>query len=62
MGLPCTDAGSAAQFTLGSRSHHPGGVDVALCDASVKFVSDSVDMRTWRAVATRAGDDLPGEL
>lgn len=62
MGLPCTRNNNANQFTLASRSHHPGGVAVAMCDASVKFVVDGVDMRTWRAVATRAGDELAGEL
>jgi prepilin-type processing-associated H-X9-DG protein len=62
IGLPCADAPEAPQFTLASRSRHPGGVTVAMCDASVKFVREDVDLATWRAVATRAGDDIPGQL
>jgi prepilin-type N-terminal cleavage/methylation domain-containing protein len=63
LGLPCVDETDADLFTLASRSHHPGGVSVANCDSSVKFVREDVDLATWRAVATRAGDDIPpGEL
>jgi prepilin-type N-terminal cleavage/methylation domain-containing protein len=62
LGLPCVDELTAARFTLASRSRHPGSVSVAMCDSSVKNVSDNVDLKTWRAIATRAGDDIPGEL
>jgi prepilin-type N-terminal cleavage/methylation domain-containing protein/prepilin-type processing-associated H-X9-DG protein len=40
-----------------ARSAHPGGVNLALCDGSVRFVKNSVDLNTWRAVATRAGNE-----
>jgi len=33
-----------------SRSLHPGGVQVTMGDGSVKFVTDSIDFLTWRAV------------
>jgi len=36
------------------RSFHPGGVLVALGDASTRFVSDSVDLYTWQRVGARA--------
>ena len=62
MGLPCTDSPTADQFTLASRSRHPGGVNVAMCDSSVKFVSDDVYMGAWRPIATRAGDDIATEF
>ena len=46
------------EFGLSSaQSSHPGGVNVALLDASVHFVSDSVDVVTWRALGTRAGHE-----
>lgn len=35
-----------------ASSHHPGGVSVAMCDASVRFVNDSVD----------AGDTTRGQI
>jgi prepilin-type processing-associated H-X9-DG protein len=40
-----------------ARSRHPGGVNVALADGSVRFVTDGIDPATWRALATRAGGD-----
>lgn len=60
IGLPCTDHNTPANFTLGSRSRHSGGVNVAMCDAAVKFFADDVDLATWRALSTRANDDIPG--
>ena len=41
-----------------ATSNHPGGVNVALCDGSVKFVKDSVDLQTWWALGTRSGKEL----
>jgi prepilin-type processing-associated H-X9-DG protein len=46
--------------TRGFRSKHPGGVNFAMADGSVTFIGDSVDHLTFRALATRASDDLPG--
>jgi prepilin-type processing-associated H-X9-DG protein len=43
-----------------ARSKHTGGVNLLLCDGSVHFVSDSISLTTWRALATRAGNDLVG--
>jgi hypothetical protein len=40
-----------------SRSHHPGGVLSALCDGSVRFFGDTIDLSTWRAVSTAAGGE-----
>ena len=39
-------------------SEHPGGVQFAMTDASVHFVSDNVDLRVFRALATRAGHEF----
>src|SRR5690606_10078976 len=44
-----------------SRSNHPGGTNCSLADGSVRRVSDSVDLATWRALYTRAGSELVGE-
>lgn len=44
-----------------ARSLHPGGVELALCDGSVRFVSETVDLALWRAVGTRAGGEPLGE-
>lgn len=41
-----------------SRSFHSGGVNVLLMDGSTRFVNDSIDLATWRALATRAGGEV----
>jgi prepilin-type processing-associated H-X9-DG protein len=42
---------------ISARSAHPGGVNVLFGDGSVKFVKDSVNLVTWRAIGTRAGGE-----
>lgn len=41
-----------------ARSQHPGGVNVALCDGSVRFVADDIDLTTWRALSTTHGNEI----
>jgi prepilin-type N-terminal cleavage/methylation domain-containing protein/prepilin-type processing-associated H-X9-DG protein len=36
-----------------ATSNHPGGVNVALCDGSVRFVKDTVGIPVWWALGTR---------
>src|SRR5579875_3993642 len=43
-----------------ARSWHTGGVNVLFGDGSARFVSQSVSLTTWRALATRASGDIPG--
>ena len=45
-----------------ARSRHSGGVNVLLGDGSVHLVSNGVALSTWRALATRAGSDIPGDF
>jgi prepilin-type N-terminal cleavage/methylation domain-containing protein len=40
-----------------SRSYHPGVVQVAMIDGSVQAISETIDLTTWRALATRAGGE-----
>jgi prepilin-type processing-associated H-X9-DG protein len=42
---------------MSARSAHPGGANVLFGDGSVKFVKDSIDLRTWRAIGSRAGGE-----
>ncbi len=44
-----------------ARSFHSGGVNVALMDGSVRFVRDTLDLATWRALGTRAGGETIGD-
>ncbi|OYW23772.1 MAG: hypothetical protein B7Z55_03205, partial [Planctomycetales bacterium 12-60-4] len=43
-------------------SRHTGGVHVLLCDGSVRFVSENVNLATWRAVGSREGGEVIGEF
>jgi prepilin-type N-terminal cleavage/methylation domain-containing protein/prepilin-type processing-associated H-X9-DG protein len=63
--LPCTSIGgndgagpSAAGATAAARSRHSGGVNIAMADGSVRFVTDGVDTTAWRAAGTRAGGEV----
>ena len=35
----------------------PGGWNMAMADAMVRFISESIDKKSWRAIITRAGGD-----
>lgn len=45
-----------------ARSVHVGGVHVLLCDGSVRFVGDNIDLKVWRNLATRAGGEVTGDF
>ncbi len=49
--------GSHNKGLTGSRSYHPGGVNLLLCDGAVRFVRDGVALGVWRNVSTRAGGE-----
>jgi len=40
---------------LATRSYHPGGAMIVLCDGSVRFAPNTVDELVWRAVGSKAG-------
>lgn len=41
----------------GARSWHNSGANLTLCDGSVRFISDSIDLLVWQRLATRAGGE-----
>ncbi len=43
------------------NSQHTGGVHMLLCDGSVRFVSDSIHLATWRSLGSINGGELLGE-
>jgi prepilin-type N-terminal cleavage/methylation domain-containing protein/prepilin-type processing-associated H-X9-DG protein len=43
---------------VGASSKHPGGVNVAMLDGSVKFIKSTVSTQTWWALATKAGGEI----
>lgn len=58
IGLPCISGGSIAQQTLASRSRHTGGVQVLMCDGSTHFISEAIDILTYRGLSTQAGGEV----
>lgn len=56
---PCI--GLQSQNINGARSKHPGGVSVTMCDGSVHFITDTIDLEIWRALSTAQGREVtPG--
>lgn len=52
---PCVGGNNSL---FGSRSRHPGIVNVALLDGSMRAVNDDVDITTWRLLGS-SQDDAP---
>jgi prepilin-type N-terminal cleavage/methylation domain-containing protein/prepilin-type processing-associated H-X9-DG protein len=52
---PCN--GKSPAFNA-ARSWHSGGVNALLGDGSVKFIKDSINIATWRALATTTGGEV----
>ena len=48
---------TVGKSTMPPSSRHPEGVNVAMVDGSVQFVTSSVDLATWRALGTRDGGE-----
>jgi prepilin-type N-terminal cleavage/methylation domain-containing protein/prepilin-type processing-associated H-X9-DG protein len=46
------------QGHLAARSSHPGGVNVAMADGSVRFIRDTIALPTWKALGTRSGGEI----
>jgi prepilin-type processing-associated H-X9-DG protein len=44
-----------------ARSYHPGGVNAALADGSVRWFSSGTSVNVWRALGTRAGGEVSSE-
>ncbi len=43
---------------LGARSKHAGGVNAGMCDGSVRFFKNSINVVTWMAVSTTRGGEV----
>ena len=50
-------SGQPTYAIVTSRSFHPNLVQVALVDGSVQAIANEIDLVTWRAMATRAGEE-----
>ncbi|HMC09697.1 MAG TPA: DUF1559 domain-containing protein [Pirellulaceae bacterium] len=57
---PCIGPSDGTWETIAARSRHPTGVHVSMCDGATRFVSNNIDLVTWRALGTAAGGDPVG--
>src|SRR5262245_42342625 len=49
---------SGAASLVAASSRHPGGVNVAFGDGSVKFVKSTISYSAWGALGTRNGGEV----
>lgn len=49
-----------SRIATSANSNHTGGVNIVLCDGSVRFVRDAIDLPTWQALGTRNENDVVG--
>jgi prepilin-type processing-associated H-X9-DG protein len=45
-------------YYQGFKSFHPGGCNFGFCDGSVKFLKQTIFVRTYMALSTRAGGEV----
>ena len=45
-----------------ANSRHTGGVHLLLCDGTVRFVGNSINLATWRGLGTRQGGEVIGDF
>ncbi len=49
---------ASGDVAITATSHHPGHVQVLMCDGSVHRFSNSVDLGVWRALGTRSEAEI----
>jgi prepilin-type N-terminal cleavage/methylation domain-containing protein/prepilin-type processing-associated H-X9-DG protein len=49
---------AVARLNLTASSKHPGGVNAGMGDGSVRFMKDSINIATWRALGSINGGEL----
>lgn len=58
----CATGGFMTGGLFAARSYHPGGVNAAMADGSVRWFSSGTAMNVWRSLGTRAGGEaIPGD-
>ena len=55
---PCTLITTQNMVRHTSRSYHSGGVQAAVCDGSVRFISESIALETWQWLGTPDGGEV----
>jgi prepilin-type N-terminal cleavage/methylation domain-containing protein/prepilin-type processing-associated H-X9-DG protein len=59
MNPPCTAPYTTSMGTVyAARSRHPGGVNTLMCDGSVRFVKNSINLFTWQSLCSSQGGEV----
>jgi prepilin-type N-terminal cleavage/methylation domain-containing protein/prepilin-type processing-associated H-X9-DG protein len=56
--IPCTEDKESSALWASARSRHNEGVNAAMGDGSVAFISDDIEARIWHGMCTRAGEEV----
>ncbi len=60
---PCTTTSTPTRPRMQvARSRHSGGLNVALCDGTVRYIANSINLATWRALSTSFGAEALGDF
>jgi hypothetical protein len=51
-------AGAASAQVAAARSRHTGGVNAMMCDTSIRFVSNDIELGAWQAMGTMNGAEV----
>jgi prepilin-type processing-associated H-X9-DG protein len=49
------------QFNAARSRHAGGGVNAAMCDGTVRFYTNNVNINVWRALGTSKGNEPIGQ-
>jgi prepilin-type N-terminal cleavage/methylation domain-containing protein/prepilin-type processing-associated H-X9-DG protein len=61
-GMPCAPHPSGGTgYVFSTRSRHTGGVHILMADGAVRFLSENINMDTYRAISTMNGGEVAGE-
>lgn len=56
---PCSGCGAGDyRGVFPARSRHPGGANHGVTDASVRFVSETIDLQVYHALGSRDGGEV----
>jgi prepilin-type N-terminal cleavage/methylation domain-containing protein/prepilin-type processing-associated H-X9-DG protein len=58
----CGDLQTFSFSHIAASSYHTGGVNLCMCDGSVRFIADSIDFSTWQSIGSKAGGEVLGNF
>lgn len=54
--MPAVAGGRTSQM-VAARSRHPGGVNAAFCDGSIRFMANDIALAPWQAMGSMNGEE-----